>query len=49
VPARTFGWNALEIAVRDVDALQIDLAGSPFEIVGPARNLDFAAGALRAM
>lgn len=49
VPARTFGWSALEIAVQDVDALQRQLQGSPFEIVGPARDLDFAKGALRAM
>ena len=49
VPGRTFGWNALEIVAQDVDALQRELAGSPFEVVGEARDLDFAKGALRAM
>jgi catechol 2,3-dioxygenase-like lactoylglutathione lyase family enzyme len=49
VPARTFGWSALEIMAQDVDALQRELAGSPFEVVGEARDLDFAKGALRAM
>jgi catechol 2,3-dioxygenase-like lactoylglutathione lyase family enzyme len=49
IPGRSFGWNALEIVVQDVDALQRELAGSPFEVVGEARDLDFAKGALRAM
>lgn len=49
VPGRSFGWNALEIVVQDVNALQRELAGSPFEVVGEARDLDFARGALRAM
>lgn len=51
VPARSFlelGWLALEILVRDVDALAQRLAESPFKIYRPPTNL--ASGeAIRAM
>lgn len=43
VPARPFmelGWMALEILVRDVDALARRLQDSPFEIFRPPANLD---------
>jgi hypothetical protein len=41
VPFSTFGWNAAEIMVQDVDALARQLDGSPFEIVGEPQNLSF--------
>ncbi len=39
-PLRSHGWAAIEICVQDVLALQRHLAGSPFEIIGPAKPLD---------
>jgi catechol 2,3-dioxygenase-like lactoylglutathione lyase family enzyme len=39
-PLRTYGWAALEICVADVLAVADRLAGSPFEIIGPPRELD---------
>lgn len=44
----TFGWNASELIVRDVDALERRLQDSPFRIVGPPENLSFSE-AIRAM
>jgi len=41
VPFSTFGWNAAEIMVENVDALAETLADSPFEIVGEPQNLSF--------
>jgi hypothetical protein len=41
VPFSTFGWNAAEIMVRNVDAMAERLAGSPFDIVGEPANLSF--------
>ena len=38
-PMTTFGWNALEITVQDVDALPAHIVGSPFETLGEPRNL----------
>ena len=38
-PFKTYGWNSTEILVKDVDAVAERLKGSPFEIVGPPRNL----------
>ena len=38
-PLRTFGWNATEILVQDPDALAEKLTDSPFQIIGPPRNL----------
>ena len=42
------GWLALEILVRDVDALALQLPGQGFEIVGPPADLDLSP-AIRAM
>ncbi len=38
-PMSTFGWNATEILVKDPDDLAKKLANSPFQIIGPPRNL----------
>jgi hypothetical protein len=38
-PLRTFGWNAAELHVQDVHGLARQLADSPFEIIGPPRDL----------
>lgn len=42
VPLTTFGWNASEIMVQNVDAMAERVANSPFEIVGEPRNLSFS-------
>ncbi len=42
VPFRFHGWNALEIVVQDVDGLAIELADSPFEILGPPDDLSIS-------
>jgi hypothetical protein len=41
VPMKTFGWNAIEIMVKDPDELaqRLGKPGSPFEIIGPPRSL----------
>ncbi len=39
-PLRTFGWAALEICVADTLAVADRMARSPFEIIGPPRELD---------
>jgi catechol 2,3-dioxygenase-like lactoylglutathione lyase family enzyme len=44
----SFGWNAAELIVRDVDALAPELAGSGFEVLGPPQDLSFT-DAIRAM
>jgi catechol 2,3-dioxygenase-like lactoylglutathione lyase family enzyme len=44
----SFGWNAAELIVRDVDAMAVRLAGSPFEMLGPPQDLSFT-DAIRAM
>lgn len=41
-PLKTYGWNAIEITVRDVEALHENLKQSPFEIVGEPTYLDFS-------
>ncbi len=41
VPFSTYGWNAAEIMVQDVDAMAARLTGSPLEIVGEPQNLSF--------
>ena len=33
-PLTTHGWNAIEIVVRDPDALRRKFAGGPFEVIG---------------
>ncbi len=42
VPLTTFGWNASEIMVQNVDDLAPRFENSPFEIVGEPRNLSFS-------
>jgi hypothetical protein len=42
VPLTTWGWNASEIMVQNVDALAPRFENSPFEIVGEPRNLSFS-------
>jgi len=39
-PLRTFGWAAIEICVSDTLAVAERMAASPFEIIGPPRELD---------
>jgi catechol 2,3-dioxygenase-like lactoylglutathione lyase family enzyme len=39
-PLRTYGWAALEICVEDVLAVNERLQGSPFEIIGPPREIE---------
>lgn len=36
---KTHGWNVSELVVRDVDALAVSLAESPFRIIGPPASL----------
>jgi catechol 2,3-dioxygenase-like lactoylglutathione lyase family enzyme len=42
--ARSLGWTAIEIAVRDPYALAATLEGSPFRVVVPPRPLPWDAG-----
>jgi catechol 2,3-dioxygenase-like lactoylglutathione lyase family enzyme len=44
----TWGWNAAELIVEDVDALAGRLADSPFRTIGPPEDLSFT-DAIRAM
>lgn len=37
---RTFGWNAIEICVEDVHEANRRMQASPFEIIGPPREID---------
>lgn len=39
-PLRSYGWNAIEICVDDVLAADARMQASPFEIIGPPRELD---------
>jgi catechol 2,3-dioxygenase-like lactoylglutathione lyase family enzyme len=39
-PLRTYGWAAIEICVQDVLAVNARIERSPFEIIGPPRELD---------
>lgn len=48
LPFHQPGWQALEIAVEDVDALADRLANSPFQRLGKPANLDLS-DAIRAM
>lgn len=38
-PLMTVGWNAAELHVRDIEALACRLVDSPFEVIGPPRDL----------
>jgi len=48
-PMTSHGWNATELLVKDPDALAKRLADSPFEIIGPPKDLWEAPNAPRAM
>lgn len=37
---RSYGWNAIEICVQDVMAANARMEDSPFEIIGPPREID---------
>lgn len=37
---RSYGWNAIEICVTDVMAANARMESSPFEIIGPPREID---------
>lgn len=39
-PAKSLGWNAFEISVKDVFSLADDLENSEFEVVGPPKLVD---------
>jgi len=39
-PLRTFGWAAIEVCVQDVLKVNARMAQSPFEIIGPPKQLD---------
>lgn len=39
-PIRTYGWAATEICVSDVMAVNARMEESPFEIIGPPKDLD---------
>lgn len=39
-PLRTFGWAAIEICVQDVLAANERMLKSPFEIIGPPREIE---------
>lgn len=47
-PLTTWGWNASELIVADVDAMARQVADSPFEMVGEPRDLSFSSD-IRAM
>lgn len=40
VPLRSYGWAAIEICVEDVLATNERMRRSPFEIIGPPREID---------
>ena len=40
LPLRTWGWAAIEICTRDTIAVNARMERSPFEIIGPPRELD---------
>lgn len=48
IPLTTWGWNAAELMVRDVDAMAKRIPGSAFELVGEPRDLSFCSD-IRAM
>lgn len=47
-PFSTLGWNSIEISVQSSDETIDRLVKVPFEVVGPAQDLEFSQGALRA-
>ncbi len=40
VALRTYGWSAIEICVQDVLAVNERILKSPFEVIGPPKELD---------
>tara|TARA_B100000900_G_scaffold384832_1_gene374005 strand:- start:202 stop:918 length:717 start_codon:yes stop_codon:yes gene_type:complete len=42
VPLKSFGWNAIEVTVQDVEEIDRQLQDSPFQIIGPPAYLDFS-------
>jgi len=48
-PMRTHGWNAVELLTTNPDEAATRLGGSPFEIIGPPKDLWDAPDAPRAM
>jgi catechol 2,3-dioxygenase-like lactoylglutathione lyase family enzyme len=40
LPLRSYGWAAVEICVQDVLAVNARMEASPFEIIGPPKELD---------
>lgn len=48
-PPMTFGWNATELLVQDVDALALKFRGSPFRVLGGPGDLYPRPRAPRAM
>ena len=48
-PMQTYGWNAFELVVKSPDALVPYLEGSPFEVLGPPKDLYPTEGAPRVM
>jgi catechol 2,3-dioxygenase-like lactoylglutathione lyase family enzyme len=43
-PLRTYGWNAIEICIQDVAAVNARMEQSPFEIIGPPKPLEGVPG-----
>lgn len=41
-PLKSYGWNAIELTVTDVEALHENLKKSPFDIIGVPTYLDFS-------
>jgi len=39
-PIRSYGWAATELCVTDVMAVNDQMIASPFEVIGPPKNLD---------
>jgi catechol 2,3-dioxygenase-like lactoylglutathione lyase family enzyme len=39
-PIRSYGWAAIELCVTDVDVVNEAMIASPFEVIGPPKNLD---------
>jgi catechol 2,3-dioxygenase-like lactoylglutathione lyase family enzyme len=43
-PLRSYGWNAIEICIQDVAAVNARMEQSPFEIIGPPKPLEGVPG-----
>jgi len=40
LPIRSYGWAAIELCVSDVEAVNAKMLESPFEVIGPPKELD---------